>query len=43
MLHHKNPESNNSGFFAWAVQDENSKSERVIRFCRWFLLFYLAL
>ncbi len=24
MLHHKNPESNDSGFFAWAVQDENS-------------------
>ena len=24
MLHHKNPESNDSGFFAWTVQDENS-------------------
>jgi len=24
MLHHKNPESNDSGFFAWAGQDENS-------------------
>ena len=24
MLHQKNPESNDSGFFAWAVQDSNS-------------------
>ncbi len=24
MLHHKNPESNDSGLFAWAGQDENS-------------------
>ena len=32
MLHHKNPESFDLGFFAWAVQDENNKSERAIRF-----------
>ena len=24
MLHHKNPKSFDLGFFAWAVQDENS-------------------
>ena len=28
MLHHKNPESNDSGFFAWAVQDENRAAAR---------------
>ena len=28
MLHHKNPESNDSGFFAWAGQDENRAAAR---------------
>ena len=28
MLHHKNPKSFDLGFFAWAVQDENSTAAR---------------
>ena len=28
MLHHKNPESNDSGFFAWAGQDSNREAVR---------------